>query len=131
MRTATTIKKHLSFDSLRESFSKHLLSIPDHRQSASCTHRLHDAMMSAFACMFFQDASLSQFQRRMQEVENKNNLSTLFDVQTIPRDTQLRDIVDQVKSEFLRPVFNDYFEKLRRSKYLEPYQILPGQYLCY
>ncbi|VAX23616.1 hypothetical protein MNBD_IGNAVI01-3169 [hydrothermal vent metagenome] len=130
MRTATTIKKHLSFDSLRESFSKHLLSIPDHRQSASCTHSLHDAMMSAFACMFFQDASLSEFQRRMQEMENRNNLSTLFDVQTIPKDTQLRDIVDQINSHFLRPVFNDYFEKLRRGKHLEPYQILPGQYLC-
>ncbi len=129
-RVATTIKKHLSFDSLRESFSEHLLNIPDHRQSASCTHSLHDAVMSGFACMFFQDPSLSQFQRRLNETENKDNLRTLFNVQTIPKDTQLRDIIDNVDSEFLRPVYNDYFEKLRRGKYLEPYQILPGQYLC-
>lgn len=30
----------------------------------------------------------------------------------------------------LQPVFKDYFERLRRGKYLEPFQILPNQYLC-
>jgi len=129
-RVAMTVKKHLDFDALRESFSGCLLNIPDHRQVSSCSHSLHDAVMSAFACMFFQDPSLSEFQRRMNAEENRNNLSTLFDVKTIPKDTQLREVVDNVKSDLLRPVFKDYFERLRRGKYLESYQILPNQYLC-
>ena len=129
-RAATTIKKHLSFDSLRKAFSGHLLNVPDSRQQASCTHSLHDAVMSGFACMYFQDPTLSQFQRRMNDREKRNNLSTLFDVKTIPKDTQLREIIDNVNSDAFRPVFKDYFEKLRRSKYLEPYQILPNLYLC-
>jgi len=56
--------------------------------------------------------------------DDEDGLTTLFDVQTIPKETQLREIVDNVDSEALRPVFKNYFEKLRRSKYLEPYQIL-------
>lgn len=129
-RTATTMKKHLGFESLRQSLSGHLLNIEDHRQEARCAHSLHDSVMSGFACMFFQDPSLSQFQQRMEEEENKNNLRTLFAVETIPKDTQLRDIIDNVESDTLRPIFKDYFEKLRRSKYLEDYQILPGHYIC-
>jgi len=129
-RTATTMKKHLGFGSLRQAFSDHLLNIQDHRQEARCNHSLHDAVMSGFACMFFQDPSLSQFQQRMEEHEYKNNLRTLFNVETIPKDTQLRDIIDNIYSEYFRPVFKDYFEKLQRSKYLKSYQILPDHYLC-
>ena len=129
-RKATTTKKHLDFKSLRQSLSSHIQNIEDHRQGNRCTHTLHDAVMSGFACMFFQDPTLSQFQRRMDEDKNRNNLRTLFAVETIPKDTQLRDVIDHTDSEAFRPVFKDYFERLRRSKYLEPYQIIPGLYLC-
>lgn len=129
-RTATTLKKHLGFDSLRQSFSDHILAITDHRQTGRCNHSLHDSLMSSFACMYFQDPSLTEFQRQLEEGQNRNNLRSLFDVQSIPKDSQLRDIVDHVDSENLRPVFVDFFERLRRAKYLEDYQILPKQYIC-
>mgnify|MGYP003639814265 FL=1 len=54
----------------------------------------------------------------------------MFAVETIPKESQLRDIIDHLESEALRPVFKDYFEKLQRGKYLESYQILPGHYIC-
>jgi hypothetical protein len=123
-------KKHLGFNALRETLSTHLLNIDDHRVKGRCTHTLHDAFMSAFACMFFQDPSLSQFQKRMEEESNNNNLRTLFAVDTIPKDSQLRDVIDAIPSSVLRPVFKDFFERLRRSKQLESFQVLPGQYLC-
>jgi len=129
-RKATTTKKTLNFDALRKTLSEQLRNIPDLRQQASCTHSLHDAVMSGFACMYFQDPTLSEFQRHMENTGKKNNLATLFDVQKIPKDTQLREIIDNVDSEALRPVFKNYFEKLRRGKYLEPYQILPNIHLC-
>jgi len=78
-------KKYLSFEPLRRTFSDHLLAIQDHRHEARCDHSLHDALMSGFACMYFQDPSLVQFQQRMQEHENRNNLRTLFAVETIPK----------------------------------------------
>jgi len=45
--------------------------------------------------MFFQDPSLLQFQKRLQKSINRNNLKTIFNVSAIPKDTQLRDILDE------------------------------------
>ena len=130
MSRSLKVKKHLSFPALCHSLSEHFNSIVDSRLSARCVHSIHDAFMSAFACMYFQDPSLSEFQRNMEISKNNNNLRTLFDVETIPKDTQLRSILDSVDSEVLRPIFKDYFERLRRAKQLEPFQILPNHYLC-
>lgn len=129
-RTSIKIKKHLNFEALRQRLSGVLNAIDDHRVQGRCTHSLHDAFMSGFACMFFQDPSLLQFQERLEETKHNNNLRTLFKVTTIPKESQLRDIIDQTDSEALRPVFKDYFEQLRRGKHLESFQIVPGQLLC-
>ena len=129
-RKSVKPKKHLNFDSLRQGLSDAFNAIDDQRVQGRCTHSLHDAFMSGFACMFFQDPSLLQFQKRLQETEHNNNLRTLFKVTTIAKDTQLRDTIDQTNSEALGPIFKDYFERLRRSKHLDSFQMVPGQYLC-
>lgn len=129
-RTAIKTKKHLNFNSLRQALSNHLLDIKDHRRQGSCDYSLHDAVMSGFACMYFQDPSLAEFQRRLEEGQHQNNLRTLFGVECIPKDSQLRDILDRVESVNFRPVFTDLFSRLRRSKYLEEFQIIPDHYIC-
>jgi len=123
-------KKHLSFSSLRKVFSSHLRQLPDNRQAAKVQYSLHDAVMCAFACMYFQDPSLLQFQKQLEDEQNSNNLKTLFDVDNIPENTQLRDITDAVPSEEFRPIFKEFFFRLQRGKHLEQYQFLPGLYLC-
>jgi len=129
-RTAIKTKKHLNFKSLQQSLSSHFLNIEDHRRQGSCDHSLHDALMSGFACMYFQDPSLAEFQRHLEEEQHQNNLRTLFGVESIPKDSQLRDILDRVESENFQPVFTDFFSRLRRSKYLEEFQIIPDHYIC-
>ena len=123
-------KKHLSFGSLRHGLSSLLDKLPDTREQAKTDYTIHDAMMSGFACMYFQDPSLLQFQQRLKEAENRHNLETLFSVNDIPGETQLRDIVDDVKSEQLSPIFKDYFSRLQRCKHLLQYQLFPGFYVC-
>lgn len=122
------IKKHLSFSSLRGSLSTVFRGIQDHRQSSKVRINLHDALMSGFACMHFQDPSLLQFQIRMQEEQHNNNCRTLFDIDTIPKDTQMREIIDGVDSEHLRPIFKELYSRLQRGKHLEQYQIFPSMY---
>jgi hypothetical protein len=80
--------------------------------------------------MYFQDPSLAQFQKRMKEEQGANNLQTLFDVKQIPKNSQLRDILDNIPSEALSPIFKDYFGRLRRHKHLESYEILPSLLMC-
>ncbi len=129
-RTSTTMKKHLRFDALRQTLSKHINNIDDHRQKNSCEYSLHDATMSAFACMYFQDQSLSEFQRRMEQNKHQNNLRNLFSVEKIPKESQLRDILDAIDSDNFRPIFSDLLTRLQRGKQLEEYQVLPGLYSC-
>ena len=123
-------KKHLCFDALRKVLSHLFRQLPDERKKNKIDYSIHDIMMSGFACMFFQDPSLLQFQQQLKDERHRDNLQTLFDVEVIPRETQMREIIDDFDSVLLRPVFKNYFLRLQRGKYLEQYQFLPGQYYC-
>ena len=115
------IKKHLSFSSLRQGVSQIFRSITDCRQENKVDISIHDALMSGFACMHFQDPSLLQFQQRFKEKQQQNNLKTLFDVKDIPKETQMRKIIDDVDSECFNQVFKQLYLRLQRSKYLREF----------
>jgi hypothetical protein len=121
-------KKHIGFTSLIKYASEKFKVIPDWRQENKTNYSLHDITMSAFACMYFKDPSLEQFQKRMQQVEDRSNLQTLFHVDKIPANTQLREAIDNIDSEYLRPLFKNFYARLQRGKHLEQYQIFPSKY---
>lgn len=105
-------------------------TIPDQRQQGKCSYSQHDVLMSAFACMFFQDPSLLHFQKRLEQKYQRNNLKNIFGVENIPSDNQLREVLDKISSEALAPIFKDFYERLRRHKHLEDYAILPNVLMC-
>lgn len=123
-----TIKKHLSFSSLRSCLSSAFRNFRDIRQKEKIKHSLHDAVMSAFACMHFQDKSFLQFEKRLEEILHPENLKTMFDIQSIPEVTQIRSILDHLDSKQFSSVFKEIFARLQRGKHLEQYQVLPGLY---
>jgi len=110
--------------------AQHFSAIPDSRQQGKCAYSQHDILMSAFACMFFQDPSLLHFQKRLEQRHQRHNLKNIFNVENIPSNSQLRDVLDQLPSETLAPIFKDFYEKLRRHKHLEDYAILPNVLMC-
>lgn len=122
-------KKHLSFGSLVGALRDRLESVEDKRQSHRIQYELADVGLSAFACMFFQDPSLLAFQKRMQDQKERFNFNTLFGVERIPESTQLRDVLDVVPSEELKPMFKEVFTRLQRGKHLEQFQSIRGKYL--
>jgi len=105
-------------------------AIPDPRQQGKCSYSQHDVLMSAFACMFFQDPSLLHFQKRLEQKYQRNNLKNIFGVANIPSDNQLRKVLDKISSEAFAPIFKDFYEKLGRHKHLEGYAILPNVLMC-
>ena len=121
--------KQLRFRALLDCLAEHVQKISDRRQSAKVSYSLRDCYRSAFAMFYLQDAALLEFQRRFQHTIQKNNLSTVFGVHTIPADTQLRDIIDSHSYEPLRGVFLEYFRRLQRSKLLDGFQFQQGSYL--
>ncbi len=123
-------KKHLSFGSLRNELSSVFNQLPDNRQEGKVTYRIHDTMMFGFACMYFQNPSLLQFQGQVKEDKHRENLKIHFDIKDSPQPTQMRTIIDNVASEELSPIFKEYFSRLQRGKHLEQYQIFDGLYIC-
>ena len=118
-------KKHLSFTALRKSLSEHFRQIDDRRQSAKVDYRLHDCLMSGFAMMFFQDPSLLAFQQRLHDGIQRNNLTTIFTVSDIPKDTQMRSVLDAIAASELDGIFADFLHRLQRGKHLANYQFSP------
>lgn len=123
------IKKDLSFTELRKKLSAVFENVPERRQTAKIKHSLHDVFMSGFAMMHFQDPALLQFQKNLEEGLRQNNLRTIFNVQSIPKDSQFRDVIDEVDSNRLEPAFDEFFAALQRGKRLEQYRFLDKYYL--
>ena len=122
-------KKHLSFTTIRNMIAENLATIKDAR-STNSSNTIVDVMLSGLACMYYQSPSLLEFQRKMEKKEQRNNLRSMFTVQSLPTDQGMRNIIDQVDSETgFRPIFKELFGKLQRGKHLEQYQTLPGKYL--
>jgi hypothetical protein len=121
-------KKHLSFTSLRRAVSEVFRNLYDKRRQKSVEHTIHDSMMSGLACMFFQEPSLLQFQRSMENARHNNNLRTMFDVKSIPSDTQLGAIIDPVPGAWHRKVFKGFVNRLQRDNQLAQFQLLEGKY---
>ena len=122
-------KKHLQFSALRQSLSKHFLSVDDLRQQSKLDHQLHDCLMSGFAMMFFQDPSILEFQRRLEEQSQFSNLSRVFQIKSVPKDSQMRETLDHVDSQHLFPIFSDWLHRLQRGKHLAQYRFLDRYYL--
>lgn len=118
------VRKHLSADALVASLRSDFGKIPDHRgrESAVC---LADALMSAFAMFSLKDPSLLAFDGR----RNDDNMRSLFGISRVPSDTQMREILDLVDPQQLRPSFDDVFRKLQRGKALESFVFYQGCYL--
>jgi hypothetical protein len=86
----------LGFSNLRKTISARVNEIAEMRQVGKIKHSIHDSCLSAVAMMYFQDASMLEFQRRLQEQTQMNNLQTLFQVETIPKDIQFRNTIDAI-----------------------------------
>ena len=122
-------KKHLSFTAMRKKMAERFRQIDDRRQEAKVDYEVHDCLMSAFAMMFFQDPSMLAFQRRQEDSIQQNNLRALFQVSSIPKDAQLRDVLDGLSNDSIDCIFDDLFGALQRGKHLAQYQVLDGFYL--
>ena len=122
-------KKHLSFTAIRNMIADNLATIKDTRASNN-SNSIVDVMLSGLACMYYQSVSLLEFQRSMEQRQQRNNLRSMFAVQNLPTDQGMRNVIDIVDTETtFRPIFKELFSKLQRGKHLEQYQTFPGKYL--
>ena len=78
-------------------------------------YRLSDILMSGFGMFFFQEPSLLQYQERLLKKKGRCNLHSMFGVSDVPKDSQMRERLDEVEPERVRAVLPRLFERVRRS----------------
>ena len=95
------VRKHLCADTLLRSVQDVFCHIPDHRKGDPAIP-LSEALMSAFAMFSLKSPSLLAFDKERTE----DNLQRVYGIGRIPCDTSMRETLDPVKPEHLRPAFN-------------------------
>ncbi len=122
-------KKHLNFNSLRKKISEEVFQFEDLRQEAKVDFSMHDCCLSTYAMMFFQDPSMLEFQKRLEIKINLNNLKTIFNVASIPKSTQLKEVMDEISSSKFDKIFLSFFRSLQRVKLIEQFSFIDNAYL--
>ena len=120
------IRKHLSADGLFRRVRGEFEKVREHRQ-ATINISLADALMSGFAMFTLKEPSLLAFDERRVK---SGNLQQVFGIQTIPSDTQMRTILDEITPESFRSVFKAVFQQLQRGKVLEKMTFMGNYYLA-
>ena len=107
----TTPRQHLSASGLLSTIRQRFTSIPDGR-TGTPSICLPDALMSGLAVFGLKCPSLLQFDPQRRDPIVEYNLHTLYGVEQVPCDTQLRTILDPVDPRYLRPAFKAVFALL-------------------
>jgi hypothetical protein len=121
---APKVRKHLSADALLGLLRSGFADIGDPRPGDP-DMALSDALMSAFAMFSLKSPSLLAFDQERTE----GNLQQVYGIQRVPCDTSMREILDPLQPESLRPLFKHVFGALQRGKALEEMVFVEGHYL--
>ena len=117
-------RKHLSADALLAQVRSGFANIPEYR-AGDTDIALADALMSAFAMFSLKLPSLLAYDKQRAE----GNLHTIYGIAHVPCDTSMREILDPVSPESLRPLFTSVFRQVQRGKALEAMAFLDGHSL--
>lgn len=95
---------------------------PDNRRGRNLSYRMRDLALSAFSVFFTQCPSFLSFQRSMEENRGNNNCRTLFGIETIPSDNQIRNVLDGVPAECLQGVYESCVQLLKEEQHLDQFR---------
>ena len=122
-------RKILSADGLIGLLGKSFSKIADLRGD-KIKFSLKDSLLTSFAAFSLKYDSFNSFFDDLDESESKKiSIKNLYKVQNVPSATRLKEIVDPIPSENLRPAFNDIFRELQRGKVLEKFLYLGKYYI--
>lgn len=119
----------LTFDSLLKVFHQLLERLPDRRTGKNTRYTIKDAALGAFAVFFTQSPSFLAYQRTMKQSEGRSYAESLFGIEHIPCDNQIRTLLDPLAPCHLFSMFTTVFEALEQCGELDPFRVLEGNLL--
>ncbi len=121
--------KRITFDSIINFFKDTLKDLPDPRTGSNTTYAMEDVVLGAFSVFVTQSPSFLAFQKAMQQKKGKNNAKSLFDVDHIPSDNQIKNLLDPISPSHFFPMFSHIFHSLNDTGLLDPYRAYNGNLL--
>jgi len=125
-----SLKKHLSAPGLLLNVYHKFNKIPDPREfSRDRTIPIVDHLMSGLAVFGLKCPSLLDYDRKRTDQAVVQNLKDLYQVDTPPSDSYLRERLDELNPHLLRPAFKKVFALAQRGKVLEDFAYMDGYVL--
>ena len=117
------IKMGRIVDRLRESW----LTLTDVRKgNNSQKYTMADGGLAAFSVFFTQSPSFLSFQRDMEQKKRNSNAQTLFKLEQIPSDQQIRNLLDPVAAAEIHAEYWWIVDEMAASGHLESYRCCQG-----
>ena len=122
--------QQLNFDSMVKCLRSTMADFPDNRTGSNCHYNIEDAALGAFSVFFTQSPCFLAFQTNMQKNKGISNAQTLFDMDEIPSDNHIRNLMDDVPPSEVYSIFHYIFDGIKESKYLNAFRSYDNNLLC-
>lgn len=118
------------FEFLVDTFTSNINNIKDtRRQRSDLKYKFKDILLTAFAVFYFQSNSWLGFQRNMQNSKGNSNCNTMFGIEDIPSDNHIRQVVDTIQPNKIKPVYDSIIKKLEYLKLLDKFEFIDNSLL--
>jgi hypothetical protein len=108
------MRQNLSLQNVMSHFRERWSNLPDRRKPNNNTrYTVADGVLAAFAVFFMQSGSFLAHQRLLQSKKGRSNARSLFQVEEIPSDPQIRNLVDPLASEYFQEDFWFLLDELK------------------
>jgi len=95
---------------------------PDMRTGANKRYSMRDGVLSGFSVFFTQSPSFLNYQVSMHKSKGDSNARTVFTIEKIPSDNQIRTLLDPVSPTLIFPAFSSAFSFLQEQNIVESYR---------
>ncbi len=89
-----------TFATLLHFLESEIDTFPDQRKGKNKKYSMRDGALSGFSVFFMQCPSFLSHQQLMRQQEGNNNARTVFGIEQIPTDPQIRNLLDLVDPQY-------------------------------
>ena len=120
----------LEVSELMQFLRQELDDLPEERKPGNNRkYEVEDAVMDAFSVFFTQSPSFLNHQRLMKSNKGKDNAESLFSIEKIPGDNQIRNLLDPVPASNVSRTFQKVYQWLKEKGVLKKFLYLDGEML--
>ncbi len=116
----------LTFDSMVSYLRSTMAGFPDKRTGKNGRYSIEDAALGVFSVFFIQSPSFLSFQETMLKNKGKSNAQTLFEMDQIPCDNHIRDLMDEVEPPNVHSAYHYILDGIKDSGRIDAFRSWHG-----